>query len=101
MKNLLKKITIAAVLAAGGLAAADNAPIPEICAWDVTPDHCPAYAKLFPLDYLAGEYTICENLPGMMMMHTNSGSIERKRITDALGESRLVLEVPDFRNRKK
>ena len=96
MKNLLKKIAVAAVLAAGGLVFAENPPIPEICAWDVTPDHCPAYAKLYPLDYLAGEYTICENLPGMMMMHTNSGSIERKRITDALGGSQLVLELPEF-----
>ena len=96
MKNLLKKIAVAAVLAAGGLVFAENPPIPEICAWDVTPEFCPAYAKLFPLDYLAGEYTICENLPGMMMMHTNSGGIERKRITDALGKSQLVLELPAF-----
>ena len=96
MKNLLKKIAVAAALVIGRLAGAANYPIPEICAWDVTPDHCPAYAKLYPLDYLAGNYTICENLPAMMMMHTNSGSIERKRITDALGESRLVLELPEF-----
>ena len=96
MKNLLKKFTVAAILAAGCLGLAANPPMPEIFAWHVTPDFCPAYAKLFPLDYLACEYTICENLPGMMMMHTNSGSIERKRITDALGESRLVLELPKF-----
>ena len=73
-----------------------NAPLPEIAAWEETPAWCPAYAKLFPLDYLAGDYTICENLPAMLMLHTNSGAEERERLKRTEAPSNLVLEMPSF-----
>lgn len=92
----MKKISTLFAALACAAASAVNPPIPEICAWDPTPEYCPAYAKLYPLDYLGGEYTICENLPGMMMMHTNSGKSEREAIIKLAGGSELVLELPEF-----
>ena len=73
-----------------------NDPLPEIAAWEETPEWCPAYAIIFPLDYLAGNYTICENLPAMLMLHTNAGAEDKERLKMTNAPSCLLLELPDF-----
>lgn len=73
-----------------------NPPLPEIAAWEETPDWCRAYAKVFPLDYLAGNYTICENLPAMLMLHTNAGEKAKAELKQTDAPSCLVLELPAF-----
>lgn len=94
---MMKKMSLVlSELALGAGILAANPPLPEIAAWEETPDWCPAYAKIFPLDYLAGNYTICENLPGMLMLHTNAGAKAKAEMKKKDAPSFLILELPEF-----